>query len=84
MLTTILKDYQRYNPESGKFDRPRTLREYARVLGVNHATLSMIFQGKREPGGFVIRALFDTFPSSAQAFATAIAVPEREPEAVTA
>jgi hypothetical protein len=35
MLADIIRKYQRYNPETGEFDKPRLLTEYAGLLGVN-------------------------------------------------
>jgi transcriptional regulator with XRE-family HTH domain len=84
MLTTILRRYQDYNPTSGEFDHKRGLREYGRLLGVSHATLSLIYSGQRDPSVEVLRAVAQAFPAAAPEIAAALAAPERESDRVTA
>lgn len=66
MLTSVLRRYQDYNPATGKFDLKRTLRGYAELLGINHATLSELYRLEdREPSTMVIQALVRVFPAAA-------------------
>ncbi len=62
MLTDILRKYQ----------GERSLREYARLLGVDHSTLSVVFNTDREPSTFVLAALARTFPDAAQEITSAL------------
>lgn len=75
MLTEIIRRYQAYNPETGAFDNPRGVREYARLLNVNHGQLSQILNGLQRPGLTVIRALAITFPDAADEIAAALQEP---------
>lgn len=75
MLSNIIRRYQSYNPETGQFDYPRGVREYARLLGVNNGQLSQILNGLVRPGMTVIRALATTFPESAAEIADALQQP---------
>jgi hypothetical protein len=81
MLTEILRRYKKYNPATGEFDQERTLRGYALTIGVNVATLSLLFTGQIvEPSTAVLQALARTFPAAATEIAAALsAAPEREP-----
>lgn len=80
MLTDILRRYQDYNPETGKFDQPRTLRGYATTLGVNVATLSLLFTGIQEqPSRATLQALARTFPAASKEIAAALAAPNATP-----
>ena len=62
-LTEILRKYQ----------GERSLREYARLLGVDHSTLSVVFNTDREPSTFILAALARTFPPAAGEIAAALA-----------
>jgi len=72
MLTDILRKYQ----------GERSLREYARLLGVDHSTLSVVFNTNREPSTFILVALARAFPETAPEIAAALSAPEQQPEAV--
>jgi DNA-binding transcriptional regulator YdaS (Cro superfamily) len=87
MLTELVRRYQSYDPETGRFDRPRGVREYARLLGVNNGQLSQILNGIVPVGLTVARALARTFPEIAGEVGAALiadAVPDDERQAVTA
>lgn len=86
MLTTVLKRYQEYDLESGQFGYKRSLREYARLLGVSHATLSVVYSGQREPSIDVLLALAQKFPGAAKEIAAALSTntPAIEQEQVPA
>jgi transcriptional regulator with XRE-family HTH domain len=91
MLADIIRRYQSFNPDTGEFDKPRLLTEYAELLGVSYVYLSQLYNGTngRKPGMETFAKLMRAFPS-AQAvighqIANALAAPEREAdEAVTA
>lgn len=72
MLTALIRDYQDYNPVTGTHDHPRSLREYAGLLGVDHSTLVLIYGGQRSPGGKVLRGLLRAFPEQAPEIARAV------------
>ncbi len=78
MLTEIIRRYQSYNPDTGAFDSPRGMREYARLLGVNNGQLSQILNGIQRPGLKVIAALARTFPAAAAEIAEALAAEPAE------
>lgn len=74
MLTKVLRRYQRYDPLTGRFDTTRSLRQYAAMLGVNHATLSELYRlDDREPSMMVIQALVRLFPAAASEITAALA-----------
>ena len=75
MLTEIIRRYQSYCSDTGAFDCPRGVREYARLLGVNSGQLSQILNGIQRPGLTVVRALARTFPVAAEEIAAALAEP---------
>lgn len=64
----------------------RSLREYARLLGIAPSTLAGIYSGFRNPGNEVLRGFVKAFPDSAGEYATAFAAtptaPERDPASV--
>lgn len=76
MLTDILRKYQ----------RGLTQNEYARLLGISSAGISLIYSGQRNPGIEVIRALAQRFPESADEIAAALSTiaPAVEQEAIPA
>jgi len=79
MLSELLRRYQAYNPDTGKFDSTRSLRQYARDLGISHPTLVMIYGGDRNPGVEVLRALVQLYPIVRNEIGDALAAePERE------
>jgi transcriptional regulator with XRE-family HTH domain len=86
MLAQIIRRYQSYNPETGAFDAERSANEYARLLGVNHSTLSLIYSGARNPGISVVRGLARAFPAAAGDLGAALVAGgvEDERRAVTA
>ncbi len=74
MLTSVLRRYQRFDPDTGEFESSRSLRQYAAMLGVNHATLSELFnQDERQPSTMVLQALARTFPQAADEIVAALA-----------
>jgi hypothetical protein len=79
MLTALIRDYQDVNTETGLHDTPRTLREYAYILGISHVSLVQIYGGQREPGAKVIRGLLRAFPHQAREITHAVT---GEPELV--
>lgn len=78
MLTTLLRDYRDYDPATGEHDRQRSLREYARLLGISHPHLIQVLSGQREPGGKIIRGLLRAFPSKAAEISHAVAAEPAE------
>jgi len=81
MLTEILRRYQSFNPETGAFDQPRSLRTYAITLGVNVSTLSILFSDiQDQPSIRTMQALARTFPQSADEIAAALSAPSDTPE----
>ena len=64
MLTDILRRYQSYNEETGKFDQPRMLTEYAALLGLNYVYLSQMYSGSRNPGMETFIKLTRAFPGA--------------------
>lgn len=78
MLTDLLRRYQDLNPETLEHDCPRSLREYARLLGIDHSTLVVIYNGQREAGGKVIRGLLRAFPAKAAEISHAVAAEPAE------
>lgn len=84
MLTQLLHHLQDYDPATKQHSCPRTLREYAKMLGVSHVTLVQVYSGDREAGGKVIRGLFRAFPDQAEHISAALTAPVREDERVSA
>lgn len=74
MLTEILRKYQ----------GDRSQNEFARLLGITSAGISLIYTGKREVGVEVIRAFLKQFPEAATEIAAALSTPDIEREAVPA
>jgi len=68
MIETIRR-WQYYNPDTHAFDRERTTREYARLIGVSESMLSHVYAGRKRPGGKVIIGLLRVFPAIAAEFA---------------
>lgn len=79
MLTDILRKYQSYDPETGRFDVDRSIREYGRVLGVSQPQMSLIYSGARNPGMSVMRRLARTFPAAAPEIVAAMSAPVAVP-----
>lgn len=84
MLAAIIRKYQSFNPETGGFDKPRLLTEYADLLGVSYVYLSQLYNGTngRKPGMETFAKLARAFPTAREAIggdlAAALAAPERE------
>lgn len=78
VFTEILRRYKDFNPATGGFDCHRTLREYARVIGVDAGQLSRILNGTAFPGRSVLERLARTFPAAAKEI-TAALVESAEP-----
>ena len=72
MLSELLKAYQEYDPETRRFDRHRTLREYASLLGVSHTQLIHIYSGERRGGGKIIRGFLQAFPEASDKLTKAL------------
>lgn len=79
MLNELLRRYRSYNPATGEFDTPRGVREYARLLGVNHGQLSQILNDLQSPGITVLRALAQQFPESSEEIVAALVAHEPVP-----
>ncbi len=75
MLADIIRKYQSYNPDTGGFDKPRLLTEYAELLGVNYVYLSQIYNGSngRKPGMETFAKLMRTFPRAQEAIGSEMA-----------
>lgn len=74
MLTAILRKYQ----------GDLTQNEFARLLGISSAGISLIYTGQRQVGVDVLRAFLQQFPAAAPEVVAVLAAPERQPEAVPA
>lgn len=87
MLTDVVRKYQSFDPETKQFTRTRGLREYARLLGVNHATLSLLYSTPgRQPSRGILQKLAHTFPEATEEIGSALAasiVGETEPDAAS-
>ncbi len=56
-----------------RYQGGRTLREYARLLGIAPSTLAGVYSGFRNPGNEVLRGFVTAFPAAAGEYATALA-----------
>jgi hypothetical protein len=74
VLADIIRKYQSYNPETGDFNKPRLLTEYADLLGVNYVYLSQIYNGTngRKPGMETFAKLMRAFPNEQEAIGKAL------------
>jgi hypothetical protein len=61
---SLLQRWQAYDPETGRFDRVRTNREYARLLGIHEASLSKCYAGLAPVGLKPIRGLARLYPAA--------------------
>lgn len=61
----LLKRWQPYNPATGQFDRPRTNREYADLLGIHESYLSKAYAGLHPVGLKALAGLAQAFPAAA-------------------
>ncbi len=84
MLGDIIRRYQSYNPDTGAFDKPRNLTEYAAELGINYVYLSQIYGGARNPGMETFGKLMRTFPQAADDIARQMAKALKQPTEVSA
>ncbi len=73
MLADIIRRYQSYNPETGGFDKPRLMTEYAEIIGINYVYLSQIYSGGRKPGMETFGKLMRAFPDAAPKIAAEMA-----------
>lgn len=76
----ILRRYRAFDPATGRFDSPRGLREYARLLGMDAGHLSRILNGPTPPGRTVMERLARTFPAAATEMVEALQA--QPPEAI--
>jgi hypothetical protein len=76
----ILLRYQVCDPATGRFDRPRTHVEFARLLGVDPITLWRVYQGRTGTSLAVARALVRIFPQARDDVTGALFADEPEPE----
>lgn len=75
MLTQadILREYRKFNPETGQFDHPvRKLRDYADLLEMDPGHLSRILSGVTPPGLTVLERLARVFPAAADDIASVL------------
>lgn len=63
-LAAIVKRYQTYDRETGGFTATRSLRGYARLLGLTHSQLSRFYSGQIDAPWHVLRALLRVFPEA--------------------
>lgn len=83
MLADIIRDYQFYDPETGRFDKPRLQTEYAEALGIHYVYLSQIYSGARKPGMETFTKLMKAFPMAGDDIGKRIAEAlSTQPEAV--
>lgn len=73
VLHDIVRRYRHYNPETGRFDLDRGVREYARLLKVSPAQLSQVMNGITNPGVSLLRRLAQAFPEAAPEIGAALA-----------
>ena len=79
MLVAIVRKYQHIDAATGRPGAPRSLRAYARLLGISPTHLSQIYSGKRNPGLGVVSALLREFPSACEALLRTLAAPTDAP-----
>lgn len=79
-LVELLERYQRYNPETGDFDRLRTNREYAEIIGVHESYLSRCYDRKQPVNLRAMRGLASAFPAAATEITAALAAAPTAPE----
>jgi hypothetical protein len=75
----LLRRYQAYDPTTGRFDSPRTQRDYAALLGIDKADVTRIYQRQQGVSLRVLRGLARAFPAAMQDIWGAILA---DPEAV--
>lgn len=69
----LLIKYQRFDPDTGRFDYPRTNREYADMLGVHESTLSKFYALKEPVGLKALEGLAHAFPQAQPELGPALA-----------
>lgn len=64
-LRTLIGRYRTYDATSGAFTADRSVREYARLLGIDHSTLWRYLDGDIADSRVVLGAFLRTFPTAA-------------------
>jgi len=80
----LLIKYQMFNPETGRFDCPRTNREYADLLGIHESTLSKFYKAHEPVGIKALEGLAHAFPQAWPELGPALASARAEREKVPA
>lgn len=81
-MVALLRRYQAYDPATGRFDKARTNREYAALLGVHESYLSRLYNGERPVKLGAVRGFSRAFPHASHELFAALTAPDHE--AVTA
>lgn len=79
MLVAIVRKYQHFDAATGQPGATRSLRAYARLLGISPTHLSHIYSGERNPGLGVVSALLREFPSAREELLWTLAAPADAP-----
>ena len=61
-LVELIREYQNFNPATGRFNAFRQANEYAALLGVSPAALSRVYSGQRRPSAAVLLGFLRAFP----------------------
>lgn len=64
-LRSLVQRYRTYDPVTGEFNAERSLREYARLLNVDHSGLWRYLDGEVADSKVVLNAFLRTFPWAA-------------------
>lgn len=76
----IVLHYQHFDPLTGRFDRGRSRKDYATLLGVPPQAVNRLAWGQSQFNLAVARGLARTFPQAREALATAIlTAPDDQP-----
>jgi hypothetical protein len=63
-LVEIVRRYQHFDRGTGSFTTRRSLRRYARHLGVTPSTLSRFYAGLTDAPWYVLRAFLRAYPEA--------------------
>lgn len=63
-IIELIKEYQHWNPESGRFNANRTAKEYAAMLGISAPRLCRYYSGQRRAPASLVVAFLRVFPDA--------------------
>lgn len=61
-IVELIREYQHFNPATGRFNAFRQAAEYAAMLGVSPAALSRVYSGQRRPSATLLLGFLRAFP----------------------